>query len=256
MPYTSAQFQELAASPAAEKARRLLAAGRLWKFCDRLDEENQPEAGDDKMRAVPPGNAGAYVMDNDSEPQMVLWNEGEWSCECGSVQPCIHLAVLLIHLAEKHPEDSILALFVENSNEPNAVEEPGLNPQQDLLFFVEPDNVEKIDVLVLGMTVPAGSDSSSVNFTDMKGGFWSLRPAQIIIKENGITGPPRPLSSKVPSILKLPGAYSDLGPYRRREPRNEQGCMSEQAMLATSPRHSLGNKQYRHHRDELVHTQQ
>ncbi len=211
MPYTSAQFQELAASPAAEKARRLLAAGRLWKFCDRLDEENQPEAGDDKMRAVPPGNAGAYVMDNNSEPQMVLWNEGEWSCECGSVQPCIHLAVLLIHLAEKHPEDSIPALFVENSNKPNTVEEPGLNPRQDLLFFVEPDNVKKIDVLVLGMTVPAGSDSSSVNFTDMKGGFWSLRPAQIIIKENGITGPPRPLSSKVPSILKLPGG-NEIGP--------------------------------------------
>ena len=34
----------------------------------------------------------------------------------------------------------------------------------------------------------------------------------------------------------FPGAHSDQGSYRRREPRNEQGCMGEQAMLATSPR--------------------
>ncbi len=50
----------------------------------------------------------------------------------------------------------------------------------------------------------------------------------------------------------FPGAYSDQGSYRRRKPRNEQGCMGEQqAMLATSPRHSLGSQgrraEYKNH---------
>ena len=225
MPYTSTYFQKLAVSPTAEKARGLLATGRLWKFCDRLDEKNLPESGNDELQAVPPGHAGAYVMDRDSEPQLVLWNEGKWSCECGSVQPCIHLAALLIHLADKHPENSSLAIFVEDSIEPESVgesgalfEDPGLNPQQDLLFFVEPDNLKKKDVLVLGTkktispkTAHTGSDSSGVDFSDIKGGTWSLRPAKSIVKEDGSTGPPRPLSSKAPGVPKLP-APAEIGP--------------------------------------------
>ncbi|MCK5736843.1 MAG: DEAD/DEAH box helicase [Spirochaetaceae bacterium] len=198
MPYTSTQFQKLASSPIAVKARHLLAGGKLWKFSDRLDEENLMESGNDKLLAVPPGHAGAYVMDRDSEPQRVLWNEKEWSCECESIQPCIHLAALLIHLAEKHPEDSSLAIFRDDSSEANTVMDPELNPQQDLLFFIEPDNIEKKSVLVLG-TEAALDDAlnhralpiPSQGIPDISGSSWILRSALVTQREDGSLGPPR-----------------------------------------------------------------
>ncbi len=225
-PITREQSQKLTDSPSAARARRLLSARRLWKYTDRLDEEDLLEKRDKRLHTVPPGHAGAYVLDDKSEPHMVLWNGNEWSCECGSDLPCVHLAALLIHLAEKRPEDSSLALLLDG-DEANKIENPGglfddtrLNPQQDLLFFIEPDVVEKKAILVLGTQSDAAavldskllpimshseSDDFVLKFTDMSGTPWILRPALISLREDGSSGMPRAWVTGGPAAPALPG---------------------------------------------------
>ena len=214
LPLTADQILKLADSPSTGKARGLLAGGRLWKFIDRLDEVDLSAAGGNPLQSVPTGHAGAYVLDRDSEPYIVLWNGDEWSCECGSEQPCVHLAALLIHLAEKYPDDSRLAIFTDNNDyKVKEVGDPRLDPQQDLLFFIEPDHLEKKSVLVLGtetevhaaldhtafpVTVPAEPEAAGLKFTDMTGRLWSLRPALVTLRKDGSTG--------------LPGAWVPGGP--------------------------------------------
>gem|GEM_PF-6408210 len=219
-PLDSNYIPSLAESPAAEKARNLLKKGQLWKFFDRLDEE--VENIDSTRTQNPPGYAGAYVLENKGEPSRVLWNESGWNCECGSELPCTHLNVLLVHLTDKRQDDWRFSALIKEESRP----EPGfdfeidsrLNPEQDLLFFVEPDNLEKKDVLVLGakktmspLKAPTDSENDGVNFADLKGGSWSLRPAKLIVKEDGSTGPLRPLSSNAAAIPKLP-VPANIGP--------------------------------------------
>ena len=151
-PLESNYIPSLAESPAAEKAGKLLRKGRLWKFFDRLDEE--VGTTDSESVQNPSGYAGAYVLGKRGEPSRVLWNGTGWNCECGSGLPCTHLNVLLVHLAEKRPDDWRFSALVKKESLPEPdfdfETDSRLNPKQDLLFFVEPDNLEKKDVLVLG----------------------------------------------------------------------------------------------------------
>ncbi|MCG8453658.1 MAG: DEAD/DEAH box helicase [Spirochaetales bacterium] len=81
-----------------KSARRILKAGRLWKFTNRLDEKDG-EAG-----FVHPGWAGAYVLDSAPEPYLVQWNGSQFCCECPSGSPlCSHGAALILTLQKQQP---------------------------------------------------------------------------------------------------------------------------------------------------------
>jgi len=208
-------IQDLAGTSSMKEARKLLTRGHLWNYTDRLDEPREEAA--EPQDIIPPGYAGAYVLGKDPEPFRVLWSGEEWSCECGSGYPCSHLNALLVQLAEKRGKDQRLSALQSQKNTQALSEDSvssvnELDPHQDLLFFAEPDEVEKKSVLILGrrksIIAPLNRHSvpknSNPGFLDMKGDAWFLGQAHIIIKDDGSISPPRPDSDSAPDLKTIP----------------------------------------------------
>ncbi|MDF1569753.1 MAG: DEAD/DEAH box helicase, partial [Spirochaetaceae bacterium] len=112
-------------------------------------------------------------------------------------RPCVHLAALLLKIAEKRPEDQRL-------NSSGAVKiDSRLDPEQDLLFFVEPEELKLKPVMVLGrdaevaslwskMIPPASGEPEGSLIKDLSGQTWRVSPATVAEREDGHEGPPRP----------------------------------------------------------------
>ncbi|MDT8298603.1 MAG: hypothetical protein RQ801_09910, partial [Spirochaetaceae bacterium] len=72
-PLTDQQIEKLMTSDKGSLAEKILSSGRIWKVVDRL---NQPIAAGEVQinQSVPPGMAGAYVLDGGAEPYRIIWN--------------------------------------------------------------------------------------------------------------------------------------------------------------------------------------
>ena len=222
-PFSSEQIKSLAASGLFERAKHILAERRLWKFEDRLDDEGEEKSAAKRNPPVPVRTAGALVLEGAPEPYRVLWNGNSWSCECNAAKPCVHLAALLLHLADKRSDDERLAAVAEaagrSENDSGKDSEPprsldsvfaippsssplsiftevsfaenddstDLNPSLDLLFFTEPVSVETRDVMILG---PA----AEVNAV-LTGGASESRSAAPLSAAHPAGSPPSPPSS-------------------------------------------------------------
>ena len=123
------QIDDLINAPMAEKARVLLNTGRLWKFTDRLNETG--DEGKTEGNWIPSGFAGAYVLGKAPEPYTVLWNGDEWSCECSSHRPCVHLSALLLRLSDTRPDDARLGPQVPENHS-------SLSESSELDFGLDP----------------------------------------------------------------------------------------------------------------------
>jgi hypothetical protein len=195
-PLTDQQIEKLMKSDKGNLAERILSSGRIWKFADRLDQSI--ETGDNpNSRPVPAGMAGAYVLEGGSEPYKILWNGDGWNCECASHSvgsPCVHLAALLLKLAGKRPDD--LRLPASDAAEVDS----RLDPEQDLLFFVEPEELKLKPVMVLGRDAevaslwtkaipPAPGEPEGPLIKDLSGQTWRVSPATVAERADGHEGP-------------------------------------------------------------------
>ena len=91
-------------------------------------------------------------------------------------------------------------------------------PGQDLLFFVEPDHVDKKAILVLGteteieaaLTQRQKPGADGVVFKDLGGESWCIKPALITLRSDGSFSPPHPWIPGGPAMPLLPDS-SDTG---------------------------------------------
>ncbi len=79
---------EIAASPIRQDAENLLSRNHLWN-----------------LKEGPDGGYSALVLDNTPEPFLVTWDAEKWSCECDHSGTCVHLASLLLRVAETRKDD-------------------------------------------------------------------------------------------------------------------------------------------------------
>ena len=208
---TDLQKEKLMISNKADLAAKILSSGRIWKVVDRLD---QPIDADEvpTSQSVPPGMASAYVLDGGIEPCKILWNGDGWNCECASHlddSPCVHLAALLLKLAKKRPADR-----QQHSTGP-VKSDSRLDPEQDLLFFVEPEELNLKPVMVLGRDREVASlwtkaiqtrspKPEGLIFKDLSRQTWRVIPATVVEREDGYNGKPKPkLHGGAPTPLSL-----------------------------------------------------
>ena len=250
--YSSDEFRRL-----IPRARQLLQGGRLWKLTDRrLDSKAAPKpltspgasvsSSPPSPAQVPPttaprqagpGEAAAWILDENPEPHRVIWRgtHGDCDCDCGSGSSsgsvsqagsglCVHITALMLRLNELPEElpNELPDNSAPGQAPPNAppLEAPDnheeLDPQRHLLFFVEPEPLTRRPVHILGRSKdvqnalrdPIEHPSrpalpGELFFSDLKKNQWRLAPGEISIREDGSPGrihlPHSPASAASPA---------------------------------------------------------
>ncbi|OQX28585.1 MAG: hypothetical protein B0D92_08155 [Spirochaeta sp. LUC14_002_19_P3] len=171
------------------KAEKLLKERKAWKFADNRGGQ---EAGQ-----VPSGFAGMLVLDTHPEPYQVIWNENEWDCECqskGRLNPCVHLAALLVKLGElprSEEESNLLDEYPESAN---------IEPLDHLFIFPPSEERKPVAVTVMGesgeveqaLAQPIHPVSpAGLQFKDLSQRTWRIAPGEVFPRKDGRYSLPR-----------------------------------------------------------------